>query len=87
MYDVRVLEGAADDLARLDKTSGRRVIERIRWLATNIDAIRNEALKGSLSGLYKMRAGDYRIIYEVLHGEQVLLIHAVGHRREIYRKR
>lgn len=31
--------------------------------------------------------GDYRILYQVLEEEKVILIHAVGHRREVYRKR
>jgi hypothetical protein len=42
---------------------------------------------GDLAGLYKLRVGDYRIIYEVLWDEETIVIHAVGHRREIYRRR
>lgn len=87
MYRVHILDTAVRDLARLDRTTARRVAERIRWLAANFDATRSEALKGSLAGLYKLRIGDYRVIYQVLREEQILLIHAVGHRREIYRKR
>lgn len=40
-----------------------------------------------LAGFYKLRVGDYRVIYEILHEEQMIVIHEVGHRREIYRKR
>ena len=87
MYRVHILDSAARDLARLDKPFGQRVVERIRWLAANFDATRIEALRGNLAGLYKLRVGDYRVIYEVLREEQILLIHAIGHRREIYRKR
>ena len=87
MYRVRILDSAARDLAVLDKPTARRVVERIRWLAGNFDTTGIEALKGNLAGLYKLRVGDYRIIYEVLREEQTLLIHEIGHRREIYRKR
>jgi len=86
MYRVRILESATHELARLDKSISRRIVERTNWLAANLDNIRPEALTGDLSGLYKFRVGDYRIIYEILHDEQVILIHAIGHRREIYRK-
>jgi mRNA interferase RelE/StbE len=86
MYRLRILEAATRELARLDKPIGRRVAERINWLAENLDDIRPEPLTGPLSGLYKLRVGDYRIIYEILHGEQVVVIHEIGHRREIYRK-
>ena len=87
MYQIRVLEEASRELARLDKPVGRRIAERINWLAANLDSIRPEALTGDLIGLYKLRVGDYRVIYEVIRNEKTIVIHAVGHRREIYRKR
>jgi len=87
MYRVRILEAAARDFERLDKVAGRRIAERIDWLAANLDSVRPEALTGALSGLYKFRVGDYRVLYEVLREEQLILIHAVGHRKDIYRKR
>jgi len=86
-YCIRILKAAAQDLERLDKPTGRRIVQRINWLAANVDAIRLEALTGDLAGLYKLRVGDYRIIYEVLWDEETIGIHAVGHRREIYRRR
>ncbi|MGC8788282.1 MAG: type II toxin-antitoxin system RelE family toxin [Anaerolineae bacterium] len=87
MYHIRILEAAISELASLDKPISRRIIERIRWLAVNLDATRLEALSGELTGLYKLRVGDYRVIYEILHDEQIIVIHAIGHRREIYRRR
>jgi mRNA interferase RelE/StbE len=87
VYQIRVLEEASRELARLDKPVGRRIAERINWLAANLDSIRPEALTGDLIGLYKLRVGDYRVIYEVIRNEKTIVIHAVGHRREIYRKR
>lgn len=87
MYRIRILETAADELSRLDAPVSRRIIDRINWLAANLDATRLEALTGELAGLYKLRVGDYRVVYQVLHEEQAVVIHAIGHRREIYRKR
>ncbi len=86
-YRVRILEAASQDLARLDKPVGRRIVQRINWLAANLEAIRLEALTGDLTGFYKLRVGDYRVIYEVLWDEETIVIHAIGHRREIYRGR
>jgi mRNA interferase RelE/StbE len=86
-FRTRLLETAVRDLARLDKPEARRIVRRINWLASNVDTIRPEALGGDLAGFFKLRVGDYRVIYEVLGAEQVLLVHAIGHRREIYRKR
>jgi mRNA interferase RelE/StbE len=54
-------------------------------LAANVEAIRPDALAGDLAGLYKLRVGDYRIAYQLLRSEQVIVVHLIGHRREVYR--
>ncbi len=86
MYRIRILEAATRDLARLDRSIGRRITKRIRWLAANLDNIRPEGLTGDLSGLFKLRVGDYRVVYEILRAEQTIVIHFAGHRREVYRR-
>ena len=55
--------------------------------SVSVDDIRLEALRGNLVELYKLRIGDYRVIYEIIHDERTIVIHAIGHRRDIYRKR
>ena len=87
MYRVRLLDAASKDLARLDKPVARRIVELVHWLAENLEDITLEALTGELDGLFKLRIGDYRVVYELIHDEQLIMIHAIGHRREIYRKR
>jgi mRNA interferase RelE/StbE len=87
VYRVRVLKAATRDLAKLDKPTGRRIVEHINWLAENVDDIKLEALSGDLAEFYKLRVGDYRVIYEIFQDEQIILIHQIGHRREIYRSR
>ena len=84
-YKVRMLDSAAHELARLDRQIGRRIVKRIYWLAENLNIVRPVALKGDLAGFYRLRVGDYRVVYEILHGERAIVIHLVGHRREIYR--
>ena len=86
MYHVQILEEASRELERLDKPIAQRIVGRLRWLGTNIGQIKLEALAGELAGFYKLRVGDYRIIYEIIGAEETILIHAIGHRREIYRR-
>ena len=43
------------------------------------------ALKGGLRGLRRLRVGDYRIVYELLDDELVVLVIRVAHRRGAYR--
>ena len=86
MYRVRILDAATRELERLDRLVGRRIVERINWLAANFETIRPEALTGDLAGFYKLRVGDYRVLYEILHNEQALVIHVISHRRDVYRR-
>jgi mRNA interferase RelE/StbE len=85
MYTIRLLKPASRALERLDKAVATRIVRRLRWLAENFDSINHEPLKGRLQGLYKQREGDFRIVYEILRGERVIIVHLIGHRREIYK--
>ncbi len=84
-YQINVLEPASKELEHLDKPVAQRIIRRIRWLADNINAITPQPLKADLTGFYKLRVGDYRVIYETLHSELTIIIHLIGHRRNIYK--
>lgn len=84
-YDAQFLDEASRDFARLDAAIRRRVWKRLQWLRKNLDQITPETLTGALTGLYKLRMGDYRILYEILRNERKIVIHSIGHRRDIYR--
>ncbi len=86
MYRIRILDPAARELAQLDRAVGRRVVRRVHWLAENLDDLKPEALTGDLVGFYKLRVGDYRVVYEILHAKQMIVIHLIGHRSEVYRR-
>lgn len=85
MYRLEVLESAARDLAGIDKPVARRILLRINWLAENFEDIPHIPLQGEYSAYYKFRIGDYRVLYQILDNEKIILIHAIGHRREIYK--
>ena len=85
-FSARILKNASRQLKKLDPPVAKRIIDQIKWLAQHFEEIKPEALKGDLAGLFKYREGDYRIIYELLHKEKVIVIHEVGHRSEIYKK-
>jgi mRNA interferase RelE/StbE len=86
MYIVHFPDEAEREIEGLDPPVRRRIMERLAWLAQNIEQIRPEPLTGSLAGLFKFRVGDYRVLYDVFKDDQIILIHAVGHRRDIYKK-
>lgn len=86
-YQVNILPKATEDLARLDKAAAQRIISRIKRLSENFDILPHSALTGNLRGLFKLRAGNYRIIYSVNRQERILFIHFIGHRRDIYKEK
>lgn len=85
MHKVIILPKALQDLSRLDKPAAQRIADKITWLSENVESITPTPLKGSFSGLYKLRAGDWRIIYDIEPAQKTITVHKVGHRREVYK--
>ena len=87
MYTVRLLKPASKELEKLDRQSAKRIVDALDWLSQNLDSTKLFPLKGELAGLYKHREGPYRIIFEILRSERLIIVHAIGHRRDIYKRR
>jgi mRNA interferase RelE/StbE len=84
-YSLKIKSSARISLSKIDKESRIRLIEAIDNLANN--PFRGTQLKGDLTGLRRIRIGQYRIIYEIQSKELIILLLSVGHRRDIYRKK
>ena len=87
MYQIRFIKDAVRDLESLNKATAYRIVKKINWLGENAETIQPKGLRGKLAGLAKIREGDYRIIYEVIRAEKIVVIHFIGHRREIYKNK
>jgi mRNA interferase RelE/StbE len=61
-----------------------RILRKVYWLSENFENVIPQALSADLSGLFKLRIGDYRAIYSFDTEVQLITIHKVGHRRDIY---
>ena len=84
-YQVEFLLPVINDLKKLDKIISQRIIDKIHWLADNFESTIPEILTANLKGMYKLRVGDWRIIYTVNQKAKKITIHMIGHRREIYK--
>ena len=82
-YSVQIKKSAAKELARLPRDVKERLIEAIDKLGE--EPLTGVLLKGGLQGLRRLRVGHYRIVYEVLDGELIVLVVRVVHRRKAYR--
>jgi len=87
MVRAEITGDAERDLEQLDKQIAKRLRKRLKWLEENFEHITPEPLSGPLADLYKFRVGDYRVLYDILREDQVLLIHRVRHRREVYQEK
>ena len=86
-WTVEISDFAERQLRKLDRSVQKRLVE---WLYDRLEGCKDprhfgEPLKGELDGLWRYRVGDYRILCEIRDNRLIVLVLAVGHRREIYR--
>ena len=80
-FDIRVEK----TLVKLDKTAVRRIRNYLIKVASGSDPRRfGRALQGPLKNLWRYRVGDYRIICKIEDQALVVLVVAVGHRKDVY---
>ena len=85
MWDIQYLPRAAKALRKLDRTSAIRVREGLDRLAELDDPTKPcKALSGPLAGLWRYRAGDYRVILDIDRGNVTIVAVDLGHRSDIY---
>jgi mRNA interferase RelE/StbE len=88
VYRIEMLPSAVKELARLPRHDQEAVSGAIDGLADNPYPAGSQKLKGNKNpALWRVRSGDYRIIYQIEREEIVVLIVKIGHRREVYRGR
>jgi mRNA interferase RelE/StbE len=79
---VEWTEDALKDLDKIDRQIAKRIVKKVTWLSRHFEDVVPEKLSGDLSGMYKLRVGDWRAIYSI--ESDALIVVAVGHRREVY---
>lgn len=82
-YELRIKASVAKDLRDLPKADVRRIVERIECLRDEPRPFGCEKL--SALERYRIRQGNYRIIYEIFDAEIVVEVVKVGHRKDVYR--
>ncbi|MBI3117932.1 MAG: type II toxin-antitoxin system RelE/ParE family toxin [Candidatus Hydrogenedentes bacterium] len=82
-FKVVVAAEVQKDLRHISRMDRDRIIQRIKALAGNPRPAGSRKLKGR--DLYRIRQGDYRILYEIRDKTLVVFVVRVGHRREVYR--
>ena len=84
-YRIEFKRSAAKALKKIPKSDQRRVRDRIDSPSENLPDSATTKLKGD-NPFHRIRAGDYRIIYEVHEDILVILVLKIGHRKKVYRR-
>lgn len=83
-YKLIFRKSVAKDLRKIPNQDVERILSRIHSLADDPRPLGSEKLSGEEK--YRVRQGDYRILYTVNDIEVCVVVVKVGHRREVYRR-
>ena len=84
-YKVEVGGGVAKQLRKLSPDAQKAVIDLLDILAQNPRPHGCKKLKGTDRARYRARRGNFRVIYEIYDDQLLVLVLAVGDRKEVYR--
>lgn len=85
MYSISIKTTALKELEKVPKTYAIKITNSINKLAQDPRPPGVKKLKGTDETLYRVRVGDYRIIYSVEDKIQIIEVTRIGHRKDIYK--
>lgn len=84
MYEVVLSRDAARTLERLTPGMRARIFKALE--KARADPMKGKRLRGELEGLFSLRIGEMRAVYEVDSDQRVMVVLAIGPRGDIYKK-
>lgn len=83
MYNVFVHKPAAKKIDRLPRNLKGRILKLLDLLSKQ--PYLGKRLRGELQGSFRLRLGDYRIIYDISESDKKVIVHAIGSRGDVYK--
>jgi len=84
-YRVEIKQSAIKELHKLQADIGKRVLDSLELLATDPRPAQSLKLVETNSS-YRLRVGDYRVLYQVDDKAKMVMVLRIAHRKEVYRK-
>lgn len=81
-----ITKNAESDLVRLDRKTQRRVVEKLNWFVKHFEEVTPFPLNDPWKGFFKLRIGDWRVVYEVEDATCRIVIHLIDRRDKIYKR-
>ena len=82
-YQIILKNPAKKFIRKLDDHIKKRIIEKIKLIEKNPRT--GIQLGGNFKGLWKIREGNYRIIYQIIQNKLIIYILNINHRKKIYK--
>jgi mRNA interferase RelE/StbE len=84
VYKIVISKSALKDMVRLPVKTNTQISKAIDKLADNPRPAGCKKLKGEKEYMWRIRVGDYRILYTIAEEVKVVDIRKIGHRKDIY---
>lgn len=83
-YTIEIKQSAKKELAQLPKHIAEKIIRQIRGLANNPKPKGYKKMVGT-ENAYRIRMGNYRVIYSIFNQQLVIQVIKIGHRKDVYK--
>ncbi len=87
LWKVNFTYEGEEDLEKLNKEIKERVLNKIIWLKNNFDQVASLPLSNKWRGFFKLRVGNWRIIYDVDNSMKEITIHRIDKRDKVYKRK
>lgn len=84
-WKVIITKSGEKDLESLDQSIQKRIIQKVNWLLENFQEINQEQLSEKWKESYKLRTGNWRVIYKIDYKKREILILKVRLRDKVYK--
>ncbi|MCD5383908.1 type II toxin-antitoxin system RelE/ParE family toxin [candidate division WOR-3 bacterium] len=83
-YRILYKSGVEKDIKQIEIRERKRIIQKIEAVLSQ-NPYKGKQLKGEYKGFWRIRVGDHRVVYRIIQKDVVIV--AVGHRKEIYKRK
>lgn len=83
-YNIEIVKSAGKELKKIKGKDQENIIQRIRGLAKDPSPPGSKKLSGE--DKYRIRQGNYRILYQIFVDTVLVVVVKIGHRRDVYKK-
>jgi mRNA interferase RelE/StbE len=82
-YRLAYRPAVVGDLAKIEKAMAQRLLDKTKWLASNVENLRHEPVSADLSGLSKYAVGEWRIFYSIDRESHLVDVHLIARNTDL----